>query len=80
MVDFNEAKLDPSRSFESPKEILSHSELSKDQKLELLKRWEYDAKLLELAEDENMAPTLPEDDLLDEVLQSIKLLETDSNA
>lgn len=79
MKDNKELKqilLDPTMFYKKPDEVLSDNSLSKEQKLEVLKRWEYDAKELEVADDENMAASNNGANILDEVLEAIKKLNT----
>lgn len=45
----------PSENYAKPEDILHDESLTKKQKIELLRRWEYDARELEVAEEENMA-------------------------
>lgn len=54
MTDFNEAIHDPSGSYDLPRDILEDDNLTKEQKIKLLEQWEYDARLLSTAEEENM--------------------------
>jgi hypothetical protein len=53
-LDIQAAKTNPSKFFKSPKEVLIHPNLSRDAKLDILHQWEVDARLLAVAEDENM--------------------------
>jgi hypothetical protein len=53
-MDFEKAKLNPAAVFKSPQEVVSSQELSRDQKIEILQQWEQDARLMEVAEEENM--------------------------
>ncbi|RWU11637.1 hypothetical protein EGC76_05075 [Pseudidiomarina gelatinasegens] len=57
---------DPSAAYEKPDDILNDSNLSYDEKLEVLEQWEYDALELQVATDENMpgAKEVPLDDIL----------------
>jgi hypothetical protein len=55
MVDIEKALLDPSSTFNVPQDVLSAEGLTREQKIEILKRWEYDARELEVATEENMA-------------------------
>jgi hypothetical protein len=48
------AKLNPSKFFKSPRDVLVHPGLSRDAKLDILHQWEIDARLMAVAEDENM--------------------------
>jgi hypothetical protein len=58
-MDFEKAKLDPAAIFKSPQEVVSNQELSREQKIEILKQWEQDARLMEVAEEENMPGPQP---------------------
>ncbi len=54
MIDIEKALLDPSSVFSVPEDVLSAEGLSREQRIEILKRWEYDARELEVATEENM--------------------------
>jgi hypothetical protein len=53
-IDVKQAKSNPSKVFANPTDVLTHPELSRDTKIEILRQWETDARLLSVAEDENM--------------------------
>ncbi len=53
-MDFEKAKLNPAAVFKTPREIVSSQELSREQKIEILRQWEQDARLMEVAEEESM--------------------------
>ena len=73
MIDLNKAMLDPTMVFKDPKDVVANVELSRDQKIEILHRWEYDARQLEVAEEEaGMAVRRPE--MFDLVLQALHTL------
>jgi hypothetical protein len=54
-LDMPTAATNPSKFFKSPQEVLTNSELTRDDKLRILHQWEVDARLLAVAEEENMA-------------------------
>lgn len=54
-LNISEAKLNPSKFFDHPKDVLVHPGLSRDAKLDILHQWETDARLMAVAEEENMA-------------------------
>jgi len=54
MIDFKEAKGNPSSSFSSPEEVLAATEFNDQQKIEILKSWAYDELDISVASDENM--------------------------
>jgi hypothetical protein len=58
-MDFEKAKLDPAAVFKSPQEVFSSQELSREQKIDILRRWEQDARLMEVAEEEGMPGPQP---------------------
>ncbi len=73
MIDVKKAMLDPTMVFKDPKEVVATAELTRDQKIEILRRWEYDAHQLEVAEEEaGMGVLRPE--MLDLVLQALHTL------
>jgi hypothetical protein len=53
-IDLAKAKIDPGSVFESPEELREHPGLTKEQKIEILRRWAYDASELAVAEEEGM--------------------------
>lgn len=48
------ALLDPPDLFASPQDVLADGSFAKAQKIEILRRWEYDASEISVAEDEGM--------------------------
>ena len=54
MTDFEKAMRDPSKAYNQPKDVLEDDSLDRDQKLKILKQWEFDANELITAEEENM--------------------------
>ena len=57
----------PASVFATPEEVLEHAELTSAQKIEILRRWQYDAVEIDVAVDEGM----PGDD--DPLLRRIML-------
>ncbi len=53
-LNIAEAKVNPSKFFEHPKDVLTYPGLSRQAKLEILRQWEVDARLMAVAEEENM--------------------------
>ncbi len=73
MIDVKMAMLAPTMVFEDPMDVVANDELTRDQKIEILRRWEYDARQLEIAEEEaGMAVRRPE--MFDLVLQAMHTL------
>ena len=73
MTDIQKAMLDPTQVFTDPSEVVDDTELTHSQKIEILRRWEYDAHELEVAEEEaGMAVLQPE--MFDRVVQALHTL------
>ena len=58
-MDFEKAKLNPAAVFKNPQEVVSTQELSRQQKIEILQRWEEDARSMEVAAEESMPGPQP---------------------
>jgi hypothetical protein len=71
---FEDLLQDPTAAFASPSQIVDSNDLTKQQKIELLRRWEYDAEQLQVAEGEGMACDGNEPATLGEVLAALKSL------
>jgi hypothetical protein len=54
-LGLEQARRDPGAVFDSPEALRDRTDISRDQKLELLRRWAYDARELAAAEDEGMS-------------------------
>lgn len=74
-MDIDKAMLDPVSIFASPDDVLSEQSLAREQKIKILRRWEYDARELEVAEEENMGGGPP--GILDEVLHALHRLDAE---
>jgi len=75
--DLERALLDPTAVFKTPEQVLRRDDLSREQKAAILQRWAYDARELEVAEDEGMRDGEP--DVLDRVLRTLDQLKTASS-
>ena len=73
MIDLDRAMLVPASVFKTPDEVLQSEELSSEQKIDILRRWEYDARELEVAEEENMLGS--NSDILDQILRALLKLD-----
>ena len=51
---FNKVLGDVSREFDRPRDIIDTADLSHEQKIKLLKEWEFDLRELQVASEENM--------------------------
>ncbi len=72
MVDIDKALVDPALVFKAPEEVLADNELSREQKIKILQRWEYDVRELQVAEEEGMEG--PQPATLDVVLRALRAL------
>ena len=76
MIDLKQAMFNPSSVFKDPKDVVANGELTRDQKIEILRRWEYEAREMEVAEEEaGMAVLRPE--MFDLVVQALHMLDVD---
>jgi hypothetical protein len=76
--DLERALLDPTAVFDEPEQVLQRDDLSREQQAAILRRWVYDARELEVAEDEGMRDGEP--DLLHRVLRALDELNVPSTA
>lgn len=72
MTDFEKALLDPGAVFRNPAEVVQKPDLSREQKIQILRRWEYDARELQVADEESM--TGPQTTSLEAVLAALRSL------
>lgn len=68
----DQALLDPGSVFASPEVVGDHPSLTPEQKIEILRSWEYDAAELAVAEEEGMQG--PENNLLQRILLALAKL------
>lgn len=54
MWNLEKAKTNPSMVFSSPQQVVDTAELAKEDKVAILRQWEYDMREMEVAEEENM--------------------------
>jgi hypothetical protein len=80
MIDLNKAKYDPASIFKSPRDVLNDHSLSNSLKIDILKRWAYEEREMEVAEEENMRRANDDHhaDILDEILKCLLELDVDS--
>jgi len=53
-MNLKQAMDDPSSVFGAPADVVRSEDVSREQKIQILRRWEYEARTLEVAQDENM--------------------------
>ncbi|TFG65873.1 MAG: hypothetical protein E4H27_10430 [Anaerolineales bacterium] len=73
-MNIEQAMTDPTRAFSNPGEVINEQSLTRDQKIKILTQWEYDARELEVAEEENMGGGPPS--VLDEILKALHCLDS----
>jgi hypothetical protein len=73
-LNVKEALLNPASVFKHPKEVLDCGDLSREQKIEILRRWEYDVRELQVADEEGMTAPQPPAVTLDIVLDALRKL------
>jgi len=71
MKDIEKALLNPAMVFKTPEEVVDSGDLSREQKIEILPRWEYDLRELQVADEESMTAPKPEAVTLDIVLKAL---------
>lgn len=72
-AEIEQAMISPTAVFDSPAEVVAAASLTAEQKVEILKRWELDARALQRATEENMSGGEPP--LLDEVNAALTALD-----
>jgi hypothetical protein len=72
MIDIERAMLDPGSVFSSPEDVVKTEGITREQKIEILRHWEYDARELEVAAEESMLGN--NSDMLDQILEALNKL------
>jgi hypothetical protein len=79
MINKELAKLDPSKVFKHPGEVVLNASLTRDEKVDILHRWAYDQREIAVAEEENMLSfSNHHNDILDEINKCLLELGVDS--
>ncbi|MGB5353868.1 MAG: hypothetical protein WBM54_09940 [Woeseia sp.] len=73
MTDYKKALLDPTSVFAVPHDVVKDADLTLAQKIEVLRRWEYDAHELEVAEEE-AGMTVRQPEVVDQIAQALHAL------
>ena len=73
MINVKKAMLNPESVFKDPQEVVVSEEMTSEQKINILRRWEYDVHQMEVAEEEaGMKMNRPEMfDLIVEALHTL---------
>ena len=69
--------VDPSTLFKNPQDVVESKDLARDQKIEILRRWEYDIRELQVADEEGMPPVSKQSVSLDAVSKALHSLGVD---
>jgi hypothetical protein len=72
MKKFEQALVNPASVFAKPNEVVLTPALSRKQKIDVLRRWEYDARMLQMGDQEGKVDECEE--LLAEILESLHQL------
>ncbi len=72
-IDFERARLVPSAVFASPWDVVACPDLSREEKVDVLLRWAYDAAELAVAREEGMPGA--EDDQQGQILSALQALQ-----
>ena len=74
------AKVDPGKVYKRPHDVVVDATLSRAQKIDILRRWEYDQREIAVAEEENMQASSNSHMLiLEEILKSLLELKIDDS-
>ena len=74
-MDFEKAIQNPGSEFTCPEDVLNQQNITREQKIKILRRWEYDARELEVAEEENMGGGPPS--MLSDILAALHRLDSE---
>jgi hypothetical protein len=76
MSKFEQALLNPTNVYQNPMDVVKDDSLTRDQKIQILHQWEYDARELQVAEEENMPELTPKEkgNMLSRVLDALHAL------
>ena len=74
-MDIEKVQFGPGSVYASPNDVFEDSSLTREQKIKILRRWEYDARELAVAEEESMTGGPP--NRLSEILQALHRLDAD---
>lgn len=59
-MNFKKSLKNPAEAFDSPQDVVNDTELSNEQKIEVLTQWRYDELETEVADQENMSGGKPD--------------------
>ncbi len=73
MKKLKQALVNPAAVFAEPKEVVVNPTFSRQQKIDVLRRWEHDTRLFQVSAKERLTDT--SEDLLGEILESLHELD-----
>ena len=73
-MNLEQALQDPASVFATPEEVAAHPALTREEKIEILRLWEYDAAESEVATEEGMPPPVGNGELLRRILLALDQL------
>ena len=76
MIELKKALADPGLVFTVPDNVVQNTELTRDQKIAILRQWELDARRLQVIDDESTTKGEPAQ--LRSVLEALRALGTNS--
>lgn len=81
MVDYEAAKHDPASVFNRPADVVKDTQLSNQEKIDILRRWAYDEREMAVAEEENMgaAGNTDRSNTLEQILKALLELGADTD-
>ena len=74
MIDVEKALLNPAAIFKAPQQVVDTNDLSREQKIEVLRRWEYDVREVQVLDDESLTAKETHAVTLDSVLTALRSL------
>lgn len=74
-VDIEKALMDPASVFAAPEDVIVHKALSNEQRVEILRRWQYDASEDAVATEEGMQTS--SSDILYRILAALRQVKGD---
>lgn len=74
--EFAKALLDPASAYGTPRDVVDDAKLTREQKIEILRRWEYDESERRVAEEEGMPAERADNDgdLLQQIVLALNAL------
>jgi hypothetical protein len=70
--------LNPAAIFQPPTAVVGHPDWSREQQIEILRRWAYDARAMAVSEEENMTSPYPSG--LQSIMKALRALGVESSA